>query len=312
MVGKVPWTIELAGGSRSVPRPLAKERKSQAIDSRPIVDAHGRIVAVLAGRPNDPTYDVAASEAFAALAAESQEPHFPLAMHHRRGAFPAVNAGIFYGQGTDRPYVLNNKAQTAVVARLLANPHFNRLASYADAAFAIWAPLIYRHYREHDVALRRRYPELRRNFVGSVFACAAFNFGPNVWTVKHRDIQNLAFGWCAVQALGQFAPEHGGHIILWDLKLVIEFPPGSTILLPSATVSHSNLPVDVKAGEKRASFTQYTPGGLFRFIDNGFRTEGQFAREDPAGYARMCESKELGVEAGVAMFSSVDDLLEPL
>ncbi|KAJ7082459.1 hypothetical protein B0H15DRAFT_803272 [Mycena belliarum] len=274
-------------------------------DARPIVDSHGRIIAVLAGRPNDPTYDAAASEAFATLAAEAARPNFPLHMHHRRGAFPAVNAGIFYGQGTDRPCLLNNKAQSAMVARLLANPNFNRLASYADAAFAIWAPLIYKHYRDHDAALRTRYPNLRRNFVGSIFACAAFNFGPNAWTVKHRDVQNLAFGWCAVQSLGRFAPEHGGHLVLWDLMLVIEFPPGSTILLPSATISHSNLPVDVKAGEERASFTQYTPGALLRFIDNGFRTEAQFAKEDPAGYAQMCELKDSRCAAGVAIHGSI-------
>ncbi|KAJ7082219.1 hypothetical protein B0H15DRAFT_803320 [Mycena belliarum] len=45
------------------------------------------------------------------------------------------------------------------------------------------------------------------------------------------------------------------------------------------------------AREKRASFTQYTPGAILCFIDNGFRTEGNFAREDPVGYACMCQSK---------------------
>jgi hypothetical protein len=94
---------------------------------------------------------------------------------------------------------------------------------------------------------------------------------------------------CTVQALGDFNPKEGGHIILWELKLVIEFPPGALILIPSATITHSNLPVG--AGEHRASFTQYTGGGLFRYVDNGFRTEKELAEQDPEEYARVCEQK---------------------
>ncbi|KAJ7811173.1 hypothetical protein B0H14DRAFT_3479965 [Mycena olivaceomarginata] len=46
-----------------------------------------------------------------------------------------------------------------------------------------------------------------------------------------------------------------------DLKLVVEFPPGALILFPSATISHSNVPV--QPGDERASFTQFTAGGIF-------------------------------------------------
>jgi hypothetical protein len=61
-----------------------------------------------------------------------------------------------------------------------------------------------------------------------------FNFGPQTVTFDHRDSGNLAFGWCAITAFGNFDPTCGGHLVLWDMKLVIEFPPGSTILIPSA------------------------------------------------------------------------------
>ena len=80
---------------------------------------------------------------------------------------------------------------------------------------------------------------------------------------------NLPFGWCAITALGPFDPTHGGHLVLWDLKIVIEFPPGSTILIPSATLRHSNMAI--QPGEKRFSITQYTAGGLFRWVDHGFQ-----------------------------------------
>jgi hypothetical protein len=115
---------------------------------------------------------------------------------------------------------------------------------------------------------------------------------------------------CAVQALGDFNPKEGGHIILWELKLVIEFPPGALILIPSATVTHSNLPVG--PGEHRASFTQYTGGGLFRYVDNGFRTERKLAEEDPDEYTRICEQKAGRWEMGLGLLSTVDELLDSI
>ncbi|KAJ7624191.1 hypothetical protein B0H17DRAFT_1151319 [Mycena rosella] len=52
-----------------------------------------------------------------------------------------------------------------------------------------------------------------------------------------------AWGWCSITALGDFDPNKGGHLILWDLRLAIRFPPGSTILIPSALLHHSNVAI---------------------------------------------------------------------
>ncbi|KAJ7310667.1 hypothetical protein DFH08DRAFT_718702, partial [Mycena albidolilacea] len=111
------------------------------------------------------------------------------------------------------------------------------------------------------------------------------------------DVLNLAFGWCAIQALGDFDPTKGGHLVLWDLMLVIEFPPGTLILIPSATLSHANIPV--QAGDTRVSFTQFISGGLFRYVDNGYRMEGELADADPAEYTRLMEKKQLQWENGL-------------
>ncbi|KAK7012687.1 hypothetical protein R3P38DRAFT_3323987 [Favolaschia claudopus] len=140
----------------------------------------------------------------------------------------------------------------------------------------------------------------------SVFFCTAFNFGTNIWTFKHRDVLNLAFGWCAVQALGRFDHTKGGHLVLWDLKLVVEFPHGALILLPSATVAHSNVPV--QEGEERLSFTQFSAGGIFRFLDNHCKTEKQLAEADPMEYARLMELKTARWEMGLSLLSTMDDL----
>lgn len=128
-------------------------------------------------------------------------------------------------------------------------------------------------------------PSLRRIFPASIFPSAAFNFGPNVRTFKHRDVFNCPFGFCTIQALGRFNPRKGGHIILWEPKLVIEFPPASLILIPSATITHSNVPV--AEGDERASFTQYCTGGLFRYVDAGFRKENCLKAEDPSLYRKL-------------------------
>lgn len=120
--------------------------------------------------------------------------------------------------------------------------------------------------------LYRRYPSLKPPFANSLFACVAFNFGPQVVAIPHRDHLNLAYGWCSITALGNFNPMTGGHMVLSHLKIAIEFPPGSTIFIPSAALVHYNLPIG--DGETRRSITQFSAGGLFRWIAYGFQEKG--------------------------------------
>lgn len=123
-------------------------------------------------------------------------------------------------------------------------------------------PDLYNYYDGSFKDLIDSDQRLERLFDESIWAAAGYNFGPHTITAKHRDFANLPFGICSITALGNYDPTLGGHIVLWDLGLVIEFPPGSTILIPSAAIAHSNTPV--ACHENRASFTQFTAGGLFR------------------------------------------------
>lgn len=45
-------------------------------------------------------------------------------------------------------------------------------------------------------------------------------------------------------------------IILWDFKLVLQFPPGAAIIFPSTLIHHSN--IWVQRGETHVLVTQYT------------------------------------------------------
>ncbi|KAJ7233283.1 hypothetical protein B0H12DRAFT_1028599 [Mycena haematopus] len=277
--------------------------------SRPLVDAQGRILAVLVGQPDDDGYRTAVRRAFDFISSEGCGARFPASMrHHRRGLFAAINIGLTHGKGQLAPTWMDNGVYTPLVARLLANQDIIRMANFASAAFALWAPRLHAYYVDYNKRLCAQLPHLRRPFPNSVFSSVAFNFGPRVRTFKHRDVCNLPFGWCAVQALGNFDATKGGHLVLWDLDLVVEFPSGALILLPSATVAHSN--TAVQATEERISFTQFTAGGLFRYVDNGFRTQDQLAAEDPAEYERMMAKKEVRWEEGLALFSKVDELLD--
>lgn len=66
----------------------------------PIVDANDRIIAVLAGRPKGPEWDRAAEGAADAIREAGKATSFTdEQISHRRGAFPAVGAGISFGNG---------------------------------------------------------------------------------------------------------------------------------------------------------------------------------------------------------------------
>ena len=59
-------------------------------------------------------------------------------------------------------------------------------------------------------------------------------------------------------------------MVLVDYKLVVEFPRGATLCLPSAVCKHSN--THIQDGETHAAFTQYSAEGLFRYVDHRFQT----------------------------------------
>lgn len=139
---------------------------------------------------------------------------------------------------------------------------------------ATWAPNLYVYYVEHLGALHAHYPGLRHIFTSSIFSASTYNLGPRTVCCRHTDFANLPFGWCSVTALGSFDPKKGGHLMLWECGLVIEFPPGATILLPSAIISHCN--TAIAENESCYSFSQYTARGLFRWVDNSFRMTANY------------------------------------
>lgn len=88
---------------------------------------------------------------------------------------------------------------------------------------------------------------------------------------------------------------------------MVEFPPGSTVLIPSAILSHSN--VDIREGERRYSFTQYAPGGLFRWVEHGFKNKERYFSNLKGAQLEAELDREAGRwVTGLSLIPTVDKL----
>ncbi|KAJ7608146.1 hypothetical protein FB45DRAFT_763583 [Roridomyces roridus] len=276
----------------------------------PIVDSKRRIIALLGGEPRDKerwklVVDGAAKEM------EQREECIRLSAReyqHRRAQeeYAALTRGPSFGTGQTEPGDLHtNVANTAVTDELMHHKFFLDIVGFTMLLMSIYAPRLFARYQKCKDDLLA-WKQLRWNFDCSVLAACTWNFGRAV-TRPHRDFGNLAPGWCPVTALGDYNPDLGGHIILWELRLIIRFPPGSTIFIPSAIITHSNTPI--QPHEKRHSFTQFTSGALFRWVANGNRTDDDFlATASPEEKAQRDQAAGTRWEDGLGFFSTLDEL----
>jgi hypothetical protein len=220
----------------------------------------------------------------------------------------------------------HGKRATALFERLLKNPGIQRVAGHQSgemistlvelyahlgtAAFAAYFPKLFNYYTHTLRGVFEKIPGLRRICPSSVFPAATFNCGPATYTRRHRDNNNLAHGLCTIFSGGNFDSKKGGHIIIFDLKLVIEFPPGSIVIIPSGSLDHGNVPI--QPGETRVSFTQYCAGAIMRWTEYGFQTWRQLEKlGTPEAQNAMCgilESNKRRWSWAMALFSTVDTL----
>jgi len=150
-------------------------------------------------------------------------------------------------------------------------------------------------------------PYLHPNFPNSPWAATTVNFGPKMACFRHFDSNNLVFGCCSITALSEFDPAASSHIILWECGLIVTFPPGSTILIPSACISHSN--TAIQSHKSRYSFTQYSAGGLFRFIKHNFLQNDVFWASLNKEEQAVEEEKDRNqLEWGLSLFSTLEAL----
>jgi hypothetical protein len=236
-------------------------------------------VVVLAGRPRDRAGWDKKIEALLDLFLDlEQTTNFPSKdSHHRRGNYKVLHFGMFHGQGPPRPFIYNNDGRVKTVRQLRESPELQAVAGFQDGVFATWFPDLYDLY---ETTMKTVWEEcgFEPNFPTSHFPAATANLGPQVQTFRHRDFMNYAGGVCLITCMGNHDPTKGGHLVLWELGIFTQFPSGSTVTIPSAIITHSNLPV--APHEKRVSFTQYAAGALFRWVDNGCKNDTEMDREE--------------------------------
>ncbi|KAE9394362.1 hypothetical protein BT96DRAFT_756475, partial [Gymnopus androsaceus JB14] len=238
-----------------------------------LLDSDSYVAGVLGGSPHGTDWPKVNEEASTACRnARSMLLFTEKQANHRRMDAPAVAIGVSFGGGAkvSPPGSLKQSSQTAllVMTTLLGMLAFAQIAGFANCLFMAYAFQCYDYSKSTLDSLFSWNPRLRRLFKNSAWAACTVNFGPFSISYPHIDPANLCFGWCAITALGNFDPDRGGHLILWDLGLFIRFPPGATILIPSALLVHSNIPI--AAHEEHFSLVQYSSAGLFHWVENGF------------------------------------------
>ncbi|KAJ4499944.1 hypothetical protein C8R41DRAFT_788018 [Lentinula lateritia] len=245
-----------------------------------LIDAHDRIIAVLGGVPHGSKgkeWQAVEAEATAAAMHCREASTFTEAQKHgRRGDFASRTVGYGYGNGRCKPqnYKVSGTANQNAMQELLRNQAIRRISGFQNALFNTFCHKNYAEYRDTNDEIQLKQPELRANFPNTAFAATTFNLGPLSFSPPHMDPDNRASSWCADTNMGPFDPDKGGHLVLWDLGLIIRFPPGSTILFPSALITHSTIPI--QAHETRYAMIQYSSGGLFRWRNNGFQSDKSF------------------------------------
>ncbi|KAJ4497344.1 hypothetical protein C8R41DRAFT_760064 [Lentinula lateritia] len=239
-----------------------------------LVDTHDRVIAVLGGVPRGSKgaeWQAVEAEAAAAAVHCRESSMFTEAQKHgRRGEFASRTVGYGYGNGWRKPqnYKVSGRANQCAVQELLQNTAIRRISGFQSALFNMFCHKNYAEYRDTNDEIQCKQPELHANFPNTAFAATTFNLGPLSFSPPHMDPENRASSWCADTNMGPFNPDKGGQLMLWDLGLIICFPPGSTILFPSALITHSTIPI--QAHESRYAMIQYSSGGLFRWRNNGF------------------------------------------
>lgn len=215
----------------------------------------------------------------------------PKCRKHRRGEYVSIPSGYSIGGGQQEPMnFCLSKHNAKIMGQVLDNTYVQRFARFVDrtsyplspflppTSFSggtqVYFPQIHRLLTNlHHQLAGVNDPDLRQNFPGVSFAACHFNLG-RARTELHNDLKNIFFAVCGVGAVGPYNYREGAHLILWELGIVVEFPPGCAFIFPSASISHANIPIG--PDECRHSIAFFTAAGNLRYYHNGFMTDKEF------------------------------------
>ncbi|KAJ7107311.1 hypothetical protein C8R43DRAFT_1140287 [Mycena crocata] len=271
----------------------------------PLVQKDGTVVGVLGGRPRGTHFNTEVVRATKIL--DEVVPQVRLSRdEERRGCTHSLTGGIGLVHSDEPVAAPAGKSvvlDALVFAWLFSEPAIRKVAGYATCLFKFWAVNVHAFFDRALDRYEEYYDGSKRPLETGAFSAATFQLGSNpIWPVLDYD---LAWGWCALIAFGNYNPHKGGHIILWDLNLLVRFPPGATILIPRALVRYSF--VGVAAHETRHCLIQFTPQPVFSFAANGGMSDVNWAR-----FATREEHAERAAERdgalSMSLLTKVDDV----
>ncbi|KAF8325129.1 hypothetical protein F5887DRAFT_1085747 [Amanita rubescens] len=278
------------------------------------LDHNRSVMAVFLGMPRGAKdWDLVASEGSRCLQdAAARMSLTEATIPHRRGFHPSVAHGISFGGGQESPRFLSHGSDSAewdpVLEEVMNNWAIKRICGFSSDGFEAYGKRNFDYMKQTLESLRGQYEWMRRPYDNAgVYGCRSLNFGPQTATFPHYDVANLSHSWCSITALGDFNPQEGGHLALWDVGIYSDFPPGSTILLPSSIMCHSNTPI--KSHEHRESFVQYGAGGLYRWVENGFMSDKAWkAKATKEEQIERKRQQRQRWERGYGMFMKIEEL----
>ncbi|KAJ3898153.1 hypothetical protein F5879DRAFT_812994 [Lentinula edodes] len=193
----------------------------------------------------------------------------------RRGEYDSLSVGYSHGQGQLHPMNFAvSKHNRPILQGLLESPEIIRVARFMDRNLELYFPKVHRLLTNlTEILLGIEGLHLNRVFKDCCYAASQLNFS-RAATDPHLDFMNAFFLCCGVWNGGRFDYKRGGQFIMWSLGLVVEFPPGAGILVPSASVTHANVPIGPE--EHRHSVTFFTAAGILRWYCNGFMNDNEF------------------------------------
>ncbi|KAJ3567918.1 hypothetical protein NP233_g6052 [Leucocoprinus birnbaumii] len=276
-------------------------------NDRPLVTTEGHVIGALIHAPEREDFHENARQCFNLI--QKLGATLPPVHPHRRGTHKAIHMGVLHGGGSKVPVIIDNRTvdKMSVERTILDSEIITKHISHSSAALELWFPKQAVVCCENLLALLNHSGELAPNSYSSSFPTLTVNFD-NVVCHKHLDDQNYPYSLCSIQPLGPFNPDEGGHLILWDMKRIIRFPPHTTILIPSALLMHSN--VAIPEGQQRASIIQYAPAELFRYVENGFATDKYLSANKPELFAQKKKERMTLPEKGLNYFLTMDQLME--
>jgi len=226
--------------------------------TRLILDKEGWIIAALVGQPDDPKWrDVVGDAAEVMQEVQRLGADMDLFtdknLHHRQGEFLVIPVGVSFGGGqtVSSPHrfheafllkiftlqvpgnLVHTKAMRRLIQRLLLSHSIQCIMGFQSSMSSSACTFTQLDLVQTLKVLFGQHPHLEHIFSNSMFPAVSFNCGPRTVSLDHTDHGNLSHGLCALTALGAYDHTRGGHLILFGLKLAIQFPVGSTALIPS-------------------------------------------------------------------------------